>query len=81
MPRTENAVEKSVKKNPATTTAPTLRTFGFVVEDEKKEEDCEIVQWFNQNERTRFIHSQLCQIDKCTDQTHLQRGTEALRKW
>lgn len=26
MPITENAVEKSVKKNPATTTAPTLRT-------------------------------------------------------
>ena len=57
MPRTENAVEKSVKKNPVTTTAPTLRTFSFVVEDEEKEEDCELVQWFNQNERTRFIHS------------------------
>ena len=51
MPITENAVEKSVKKNPATTTAPTLATLKFIVEDEQEEECC--VQWHNQNERTR----------------------------
>lgn len=58
-PITENAVEKSVKKNPATTTAPTFKTLAFVVDDERKEEEC---AFSSSIERTRKIHLKLCEI-------------------